>query len=127
MSIDGVIAESEVQTVRHIIQAEGVSSETSSEELILNMLDELKQKGKSFSTKVISQIKNSDMTKEQCLDLLKHVIAIITADDDIDYREVRFFKTIRQCFVDKLSNDDILEAMPDLDKSFLLADVNDVM
>lgn len=125
MAIDGSIDEHEVQVVRQVIVDKQLNAEQDSEGIIQNLLTELKQKGIAYTFSCLSKIRDSAMSHQQLIDLLKWSISIIKADERIVYKEVRFFKLIRKNIGDRLTEDEIFAEIPDIDKIFLLPDVKE--
>lgn len=125
MAIDGSIDEHEVQVVRQVIVDKQLNAEQDSEGIIQNLLTELKQKGIAYTFSCLSKIRDSAMSHQQLIDLLKWSISIIKADERIVYKEVRFFKLIRKNIGDRLTEEEIFAEIPDIDKIFLLPDVKE--
>lgn len=124
--IDGVIDDKEIQVARHIVQSENIASYKDSEETVRQLIAEVEDKGSNFANDIMREVRRASLNKEQCLNVLKQLFTIIVSDDDIDYREVRFFKKIRKCFTCRLTDSEIMQHIPDISKSFLAPDVYDI-
>ncbi|MDR1793457.1 MAG: TerB family tellurite resistance protein [Bacteroidales bacterium] len=110
MVSDGVIAEEEIAVVKSICQNNEHLKDLDYGEIIKKFSEEVKKQGKKYIQGVLQEIQNQNFTQQEQLDLIEVAIMMIKADEQIEYSEVKFFKTIRyrlsiddETVIDKLS------------------------
>ncbi|MCF0196834.1 MAG: TerB family tellurite resistance protein [Bacteroidaceae bacterium] len=121
MSCDGDIAPGEVQLVQELVSKtdyfEGLEVET----LLNKYIESINQNGASFLNRYLSEVAESELTKEEQLCLVDLAIKTIEGDNEIQYSEIKFFKKIRVRL--SLTDEEILEKHPEKE-DFLLPDIN---
>ncbi len=120
MACDGDIDKKEIEKIKSLAKNENFFGDINIAEELSRMLSELKKKGKKFFQDYFSQIEKSEFSKDEELKIVEISIAIINADEKVEYNEIKFFKVIRSSL--KLSNEEILEKMPEIEE-FLEDDI----
>ena len=120
MACDGDIATEEVALLKQMADKEQIFGKLDVQDLLNQYIKEINANGAQFLNKYIESIKDSSLSKEDELELIRIAIGTIEADEQIEYSEIRFFKKIRKTL--SISDDEILEVMPDKE-DYLLPDV----
>lgn len=120
MACDGDIATEEVALLKQMAEKEQIFGNLDVQYLLNQYIQEINAKGVLFLDKYIESIKDSSLSKEDELELIRIAIGTIEADEQIEYSEIRFFKRIRKNLV--ISDEEILEVMPDKE-DYLLPDI----
>lgn len=121
MSCDGDIAPEEIDLLRELIEKTDMFKDLDVEVLLKGYIDSINQNGVSFLRQYLSEVAETEMTKEEQLSLVDLAIRTIEADNRIEYSEVKFFKKIRVRL--SLTDEEILTRHPDKEE-FLLPDIN---
>lgn len=120
MACDGEIATEEVALLREMAEKEQIFGQLDVQDLLNKYIQEINAKGQLFLNNYIESVKESSLTKDETLELIRIAINTIEADDQIEYSEIRFFKRIRKNLT--ITDEEILEVMPEKE-DYLLPDV----
>lgn len=121
MACDGDIAPEEIQLLRDIIVNTELFCGLDVNENLKKYIDSINENGVSFLNKYLSEVAETELSKEEQMCLVDLAFKTIEADNRIEYSEVKFFKKIRVRL--SLSDEDILAVYPDKE-DFLLPDIN---
>ncbi len=77
------------------------------------LVDKINTQGKQFIQSYFDSLNNARLTNEEELEIIEFAINTISADDQIEYSEIKFFKNIRHRL--QLTDDMILNKFPDID------------
>lgn len=121
MACDGDIAPEEVQLLRDIIAKTDLFNGLDVNENLKKYIDSINENGVSFLNKYLSEVAETELSKEEQMCIVDLAFKTIEADNRIEYSEVKFFKKIRVRL--SLSDEDILAVYPDKE-DFLLPDIN---
>lgn len=119
MACDGDIASEEVDLIRDYVKNSKLFENLDVEKLLNEYIEAINREGISFLNSYTKELKNSDLSVEQQLLVVKIAITMIEADNVIMYSEVKFFKKVRKVLT--ISDEEILAAFPDKE-DFLLPD-----
>ena len=121
MASDGDVDPREVNTVKKLCKNSDLFEQVDIEAKLNEPIDEINKKGINLISEFLNKIENEGFSKEEEVQIIDFALKTIYADEKIDYSEIKFFKTIRHRL--KLSDQDIMDAFPDLDDNFLAADI----
>ena len=117
MACDGDIADEEVQLIKDYITKSSLFENLEVEKLINEYINSINTIGISFLNAYLKELQNEELTKEEEIQILKIAIAMIEADNEILYSEIKFFKRILACF--DISDEVIEKEFPDKEDFFL--------
>lgn len=120
MACDGDIATEEVNLIRNYIKESSIFDTLDVEKLLNEYITAINDKGISFLNSYIKDLKNCEISLDEQIQIVKIAIAMIEADNEILYSEVKFFKRIRQCL--SITDEEILAVLPDKE-DYLLPDI----
>lgn len=120
MACDGNIAEEEVNIICKTTDDSNMFGDLDVQKNLNDYVGSINVEGKSFLSKYLKEVADTELTDEQSIELLKLAINTIEADHNIEYPEVSFFKKIRSRL--SVSDEKILEAIPDKE-DYLLPDI----
>lgn len=120
MACDGEIADSEISLVKKLTLQSNSFGDVDVEQMLNSYVEAINQNGLLFISQYIQEIKDTEFTDEEALNLISLAIKTIEADENIEYSEIRFFKKIRSQL--KISDKKILNILPDKE-DFLLPDI----
>lgn len=120
MACDGDIAQEEINLIKDYVKTSSLFENLEIEKLLNEYVVSINAAGISFLNSYIKELNNENLSTEQELQIVKIAIAMIEADNEILYSEVKFFKRIRQCL--SISDEDILAVLPDKE-DYLLPDI----
>lgn len=120
MACDGDIAQEEINLIKDYVKTSSLFENLEIEKLLNEYVVSINATGISFLNSYIKELNNENLSTEQELQIVKIAIAMIEADNEILYSEVKFFKRIRQCL--SISDEDILAVLPDKE-DYLLPDI----
>ena len=120
MACDGDIAPEEVNLIKDFVKTSSLFENLEVERMLNEYIASINATGISFLNSYIKELINENLTSEQELQIVKIAIAMIEADNEILYSEVKFFKRIRQCL--SISDEEILRELPDKE-DYLLPDI----
>lgn len=120
MACDGRIDPQEIPVMKeHIKKYDlGFSDDTNT---IDSYIKAINKNSASFLKDYISEVKDSSLSNEDMLNLVKIAIDIIESDDVIEFSEIAFFKKFREVL--PISDEAILEKLPNKE-DYLLPDSN---
>lgn len=121
MASDGDVDPREVNTVKELCKSSDLFDQVDIEAKLNELINEVNEKGIDLISEFLNKVENESFSKEEEVQIIDFALKTIYADEKIDYSEIKFFKTIRHRL--KLSNQDIMDAFPDLDDNFLAADI----
>ncbi len=113
MASDGAIDPKEIAQIKNVFSSYKLYSGINIEEKLNSFIKILNQKGKSFFNFYFEMLDNSHLSEQQELTLIEVAIQTIKADEQIEYSEIKFFKTIRHRL--KSSDETILNKFPDIE------------
>ena len=122
MASDGTIAPEEIETLNSVINTKPVFMSINALEMLKKYIAALTTSGIYFVYEYLADVANANFSKEDALELIDVAISTISADNEIEYAEIAFFKKIRACL--SISDKEILEQWPDKE-DFLLPDIID--
>lgn len=120
MACDGDIATQEVDLIKNCVKDSSLFEGLEVEKLLNGYIDAINTTGISFLNSYIKELMNEELSNEEQFQIIKIAIAMIEADNEILYSEVKFFKRIRQCL--SISDEEILAILPDKE-DYLLPDI----
>ena len=120
MACDGDIDSKEIDLIKKMHLDSKVFGDINIDEALNQLLNTLKENGKSFFKEVFSTLSNTELSDEEELKIIESCIEIIKADDKIEYQEIKFFKVIRSKL--NLSDERIISGHPDFE-AYLESDV----
>ncbi len=113
MASDGAIDPKEIAQIKNVFSSYKLYSEINIEEKLNSFIKILNQKGKSFFNYYFDMLDNANLSEQQELALIEIAIQTIKADEQIEYSEIKFFKTIRHRL--KSTDETILNKFPDIE------------
>ena len=120
MACDGEIAESEIKLVKDLILHSVSFSSIEVEKLLNEYIENINKHGQLFISQYLHEVRDTELTDEEALNLIGLAIKTIEADENIEYSEIRFFKKIRSQL--DISDKKILNSFPNKE-DFLLPDI----
>lgn len=120
MACDGEIAESEIKLVKDLILHSVSFSSIEVEKLLNEYIENINKNGQLFISQYLHEVRDTELTDEEALNLIGLAIKTIEADENIEYSEIRFFKKIRSQL--DISDKKILNSFPNKE-DFLLPDI----
>ena len=114
MACDGHIDEREINLMRELHEEKEVFGEVDIKEELNTLVSKINTDGEKFLKTILNNIKQSNISDKEELEIVRTAINIIKSDDDLDYSEIKFFKIIRTKL--NISNDKILSVMPDIEQ-----------
>lgn len=117
---DGDIAPEEVTLVKNWSEKSNLFGNLDVEATINDYVKAINNNGNRFLREYLQNLKNSQFSKEEQIEIVRIAIEMIEADGQILYSEVKFFKKIRPCL--SITDEEILEVLPDKEE-FLLPDI----
>ena len=122
MACDGSIDPKEMKLVREYACEDGICNEETLDEELEKLAEEFNEDSNEFMRGYFDSLQAATLSAEEQLDIIRYAIDIIRSDEYIDYREIRFFKTIRSYL--PISDEDILSRMDDIE-DYLQRDIGD--
>lgn len=121
LACDGNIDDREVDLLKSVFSVNPVYADSNFNEKLNSYITKYNEKGKEFFTFYFDLLNQYQFTEQEELMIIDIAIKTIRADEQIQYAEIKFFKSIRSKL--KVSDDVILSAYPDID-SFLESDIS---
>jgi len=123
MASDGNIDEREVAMIQSLCNDSNFFKEVNFQESINKLIKDINKKGKQFIQDYFYLLNNSNLTEKEELILIEFAIKTIYADEQVEYSEIKFFKSIRHRL--KISDEKILEQFSDISniEQFLEEDI----
>ena len=113
MASDGNIDAREIALIKKLCQDYELFNGFDFEEDINSLVNQINEGGKSFISKYLTQLLESQLSHDQQLIIIDFAIQTIHADDQIEYSEIKFFKTIRHRLT--ISDVEILKKFPEIE------------
>ena len=114
MAADGHIDDREIRLLKSICESTPLFKEFNFESEINRLVMKMNDQGKDFLLHYYQILENLTLSEEEELALIDFAIRILKADEQIEYTEVKFFKTIRYRL--KVSDNRILQLFPDIEQ-----------
>lgn len=111
MACDGYIDHRETQILKEIVRAEQAFFGIEIQQDIDSITQSFNENFNGFMRVFFLELKDATLSEAEQLKILEIAYKVIQADEEIDYREIKFFKSIRKML--PLSDADILAKYPD--------------
>ncbi len=123
MACDGEFANEEVALLAKMIKETKLFGEINVQELTEQYVEQINLQGSSFLSQYLRELKDTSLTPDEQLTLVKIAIKTIEADNKIQYQEISFFKKIRKLL--SVSDEDIKGLFQDKEQIelYLLPDI----
>lgn len=121
MACDGDIAKEEIDLVRNLVKNTQLFNGFDVETKLNKYIESINKYGVSFLNQYLSELAETELTKEEELNIIDLAFKTIEADKSIEYSEVKFFKKIRVRI--KITDEEIIEKYSDKE-DFLYPDIN---
>ncbi len=121
LACDGNIDSREVELLKSVFSTNPLYSDSNFEEKLNAFIQKYNEKGKEFFAFYFDLLNQYDLSEQEELMIIDIAIKTIKADEEIQYTEIKFFKSIRSKL--KVSDEVILNAYPDID-NFLEEDIS---
>jgi len=121
MASDGNIDAREIALIKKLCEESELFKEFNFSDEINHLVKQINLEGKSFIKKFLSDLNLAKLTETEQLSIVDFAIQTIHADDQVEYSEIKFFKTIRHRL--PISDEDILSKFPDIEM-FLEKDID---
>lgn len=95
MASDGNIDKREIEMIQSLCQNSEQFENFNFQLAINNLVQKINLDGHHFIKDYLNILQNSKLTEKEEILLLDFAIKTIQADDEIEYSEIKFFKTIR--------------------------------
>jgi len=112
MASDGHIDKREVDLIRSMCERSPLFVNFNFLEEINILIEKINTKGKEFISYYFDLLAASTLSEQEELILIDFAIKTIEADEQIEYSEIKFFKSIRHRL--KISDEKILAVYPDI-------------
>lgn len=120
MACDGNIDARELECVNKFIQEEEICEPAELKIELNSLVDKFNMGSNEFMTGFFRELKDATLSRDDQLKIIEYALAIIRADEEIDYREIKFFKIIRSLL--PVSSEDIRKKFEDIEE-FLAEDI----
>ena len=120
MACDGNIDQRELECVNKFVLEEHICACDELTHELNRLVDEFNKDSNEFVVRYFSELKKADPSRDEQLKILRYALAIIQADEQIDYQEIKFFKIIRSLLT--ISDEEIREEFEDIE-AFLTEDI----
>lgn len=120
MTCDGNIDPKEIQLIKQLARKGIISADDIDKQLNL-LIGQLNQQGSDFMKAYLGRVEDASLTADQAIKLLTVAADTIYADEQVEYREIKFFRALRSR-IDSLTDDEILEAIPSVEDFWLQPD-----
>jgi uncharacterized tellurite resistance protein B-like protein len=110
MACDGDIDEREINLIKKLAEGEQVFNVDDLEETLNQFIQAINQEGERFLKRYFEELKQTELTESEEIQLVKTALRTIEADKEIAYSEIKFFKIIRSNL--KVSDQQILDELP---------------
>lgn len=110
MACDGDIDEREINLIKKLEKDEQVFNVEDLEETLNQFIQAINQEGERFLKRYFEELKQTELTESEEIQLVKTALNTIEADEEIAYGEIKFFKIIRSNL--KVSDQQILDELP---------------
>lgn len=113
MVCDGEIDNNEVDLIKTLFKSSSYNLAKNIDEIINQYISDINSQGNDFLRIFLKELRISDLTEEQELDIIDVTLKVIYSDLIVKYSEIKFFKIIRSNL--NVSNEKILERFPTKD------------
>jgi len=113
MASDGDIDSKEISIIKSLFEKSPLFANLNFQEEINLLVGEINNGGKTFFQNYFDRLKISQLTEEEELTLIHFAIQTINADEQIEYKEIKFFKNIRYRL--NVSDENILARFPTIE------------
>lgn len=120
MASDGNIDKREIAILQSLCEYSDLFKNFDFQGEINNLIGRINTEGKQFIKHYFDLLNNANLTENEELTLIDFAIKTISADEQVEYSEIKFFKNIRHRL--KISDENILSAYPDIEQ-FLEEDI----
>ena len=120
LACDGNLDIREIELIKDIFSKNPLYSDSNFDEKLNSFIKKYNEKGKEFFAFYFDLLNEYDLSEQEELMIIDIAIKTIKADEEIQYAEIKFFKSIRSKL--KISDKVILNAYPDID-NFLEKDI----
>ena len=122
---DGVIHPNEIETLKIMYNQEDDFKNFDFESMFNKYVVEVNEKGRKFFEEYYIEIENSTLSEQEQLKIIRFALNIIKSDNEIQYSEIKFFKSIRYRLkiTDEIIIASLTEEFPDIDL-FLGGDIH---
>ena len=114
MACDGEIDPREVLVIKKLHKEKKIFGDIDINHELDNLLRAINRDGFQFLKEYFKELAASKLSEQDELKLIEAAIRTITADDKIEYCEIKFFKVIRSKL--KIGDEPILESHPDFEE-----------
>lgn len=113
MVCDGDIDDNEVDLIKTLFKSSTNNLVKNIDEIINQYISDINRQGNDFLRIFLKELRISDLTEDQELDIIDVTLKVIYSDLIVKYSEIKFFKIIRSNL--NVSNEKILERFPTKD------------
>lgn len=113
MACDGDIDKREIKLIKRLHKEKNTFGDLDVNTEMDNLLIAINKDGHQFMRDYFDELKSSELTEANELNLIEVAIDTIKADEKVEYSEIKFFKVIRSKL--KIDNEPILEKHPDFE------------
>lgn len=113
MACDGDVDPREIDIVHKLSQEEGLFQDEDLRGELNALVDEFNQDSNAFISNYFNELKNADLSISEQILIIKNALNTIQADEKIEYREIKFFKSIRLML--SVSDEEILKVFPNIE------------
>lgn len=121
MACDGNIVDEEISLIHELCDKEKLFDNIDIKAILNQWISEINRNSNCFIKTYLDELKIAKLSEEEELNIINIAIRTIEADKNIEYTEIKFFKSIRKQLA--IEDDKILLVHPDK-KDFLLPDIN---
>jgi len=114
MACDGHIDQREVELIKNLHAEKELFGKVEIENELNRLVSEINTDGENFLRSIFNDLKRSNLSEEEELEVVRTAINIIRSDEELDYSEIKFFKIIRTKL--DISNSSILQDMPEIEE-----------
>lgn len=114
MACDGSIDKREVLLIKKLHNEKKIFGDIEIDQKLEDLLLAINSEGIKFLRDCFTELSSSLLSTEQELQVIEVAIDTISADEKIEYSEIKFFKVIRSKL--RISNDSILMKRPEFEE-----------
>lgn len=120
MTCDGDIDPKEIQLIKRLAQKGAIAADDLDRQLN-ELIAQLNRQGTDFMKAYLADVESTQLSAEQAIKLLTVAADTIYADEQVEYREIKFFRALRS-HITALTDEQILEAIPGVEDFWLQPD-----
>ncbi|WHF51781.1 hypothetical protein QGN23_00540 [Chryseobacterium gotjawalense] len=113
MASDGNIDKREIEMIQFLCENSEQFGNFNFQQAINNLVQKINSDGHHFIKEYLNILENAELNEKEEILLLDFAIKTIQADDEIEYSEIKFFKTIRHRLT--ISDETILAFHPGIE------------